>query len=192
MRAVRGANGGPMPILLSLVLSASLALPADRVGRPRASPIPPPYISALLTSSFRHVRALTPGLTEVLIQGLVRSPPFADLVAALARSDVIVNIVASQNLRPSIVARILLVPSPKQVRFLRMQVRTEGFFVDLIVRVGHELRHALEIAAASDVRDDRGLVRFYERIGTRMTDGHEYETADARETARQVRRDLMR
>jgi hypothetical protein len=62
---------------------------------------------------------------------------------------------------------------------------------DAVMLLGHELRHALELADAPDVRDAAALVSLYRRIGDSYSDGHRYDTAAARETGRRVRSELV-
>jgi len=178
-----------MSFLLVLGLTASVAAHNARFGPP---PLAPAELEALLTSPLRHVRALTPHLARVVEVGMWRSPTFARLVADLDRTDVIVQIVPSQNLRPSVLGQVVLVPSPPAARYVRLQIRAEGCVEDLVAIVAHELRHALEIAAATWVRDDSGLIELYQRIGECLDPGRQYETASARDTGRQVRRELAR
>jgi predicted DNA-binding transcriptional regulator YafY len=52
--------------------------------------------------------------------------------------------------------------------------------------LGHELQHAMEIAAAPDVRDTVTLRALYLRIGYERTNGGYYETDAALEVGRQV------
>ncbi|HEY3886296.1 MAG TPA: hypothetical protein VGL62_13865, partial [Vicinamibacterales bacterium] len=62
---------------------------------------------------------------------------------------------------------------------------------DTIALVAHELRHAIEIADASEATDQSGIERLYRRIG-RPSGPHAYETDAAIATQRQVRRELSR
>jgi len=165
--------------------AAMLMIASAAPGAPAADDL-----RALLTAPTRHVRTLSPVLRRIVELGVLGSPTFARLLADLDHTDVIVQIVATQNLRQSVAAQVVLVPRPRTVRFIRIQVRPEGADSDLAALVAHELHHALEIAASPDVRDDHALSRLYQRIG--VGEGHEdeYETLAARETGRQVLREL--
>ena len=62
-----------------------------------------------------------------------------------------------------------------------------------IALIGHELRHAVEIADAPDVVDASSLVREYEKIGflsPRVTPGVSFDSDAAVEAGYQVLRDL--
>ena len=53
------------------------------------------------------------------------------------------------------------------------------------------LEHALEVAAAPDVRDQRGLTALYQRIGEPGGRIHSYDTRAAQNTGRRVKRELL-
>jgi hypothetical protein len=177
-----------VPHLLAIALSALLAFAPDGVSTK------PQQLSAaeardLLTSPLRHVRALDPVLEAALASGVERSATIGALLAALQDTDVIVQIVSSSAMPLSTPARLRLVPDPRQFRFLRIDVRLEGSEDDLIMILGHELQHALEIAGAPEVRDDRALIRLYERIGHR--DGeYQFDSEAAHAASRQIRKEL--
>lgn len=178
-----------VPHLFAIAFGALLALtPVDSVKAPL--PLTPAEMNDLLTSPLRHVRALDPQLEELLVQGVYRSPTLGYLLASLQQSDVIVQIVSSPSLPLSTPARLMLVPKPRSVRFVRIEVRLEGSDDDLIATLGHELRHAVEIAEAPEVRDDRALEKLYRRIGHRDAGDRAFDTEAAHDAARQVRREL--
>jgi hypothetical protein len=178
-----------VPHLFAIALSAVLALaPGDTLKAPL--PLTPAEADELLTSPLRHVRALHPELAAALAKGVRRSATVGFLVASLQQSDVIVQIVAAAAMPLSTSARLMLVPKPKAVRFLRIEMRVEGGEDDLIALLAHELRHAVEIADAYEVRDERALIALYRRIGHRDGGERQFDTEAAHETARQVRREL--
>lgn len=178
-----------MPHLLALALSVLLALAPDGISK-KPQPLSPAEARELLTSPLRRVRALDPVLEAILASGVERSATVGALLAALQDSDVIVQIVSSSAMPLSTPARLRLVPKTGEFRFLRIDVRLEGSEDDLIMILGHELQHALEIASAPEVRDDRALIRLYERIGHR--DGeYQFDSEAAHATSRQIRRELF-
>ena len=59
---------------------------------------------------------------------------------------------------------------------------------ETIALIGHELRHALEVAASPDVRDQAGLTKLYKRIGEPAGCAHSFDTRAAQNTGRRVRR----
>jgi hypothetical protein len=165
--------------VLALMMSAAISTP------------PAFDANQLLTAPTRHVRALTPELAEILAIGVRRSRTFAQMVARLEYSDVIVQIVPSSSMKASLAGRLLLVPGDKPIRFVRIEVRMEGTKEDLVTIVGHELRHAVELADAPHVRDPRSLADHYRRIGHGTLGAEEYDTDAAVRAGRQVRLEIQ-
>ncbi len=145
----------------------------------------------LLTAPDRRVRAPEARVRSLLAEGLHRSSTFASLVTALNNTDVIVYIEAVMTLPKDTMGRLSMTPrGGGEFRYLRIQIRADLSRRDGIALIGHELRHALEIAEAADVRDTNSLVRLYERIGHPSIGEHAYDTEAARDTGRLVRREL--
>ena len=84
-------------------------------------------------------------------------PDASSLVLALNKSDVIVYIETGRVLPSTIVGRLLLAAGPEGTRYLRIQVSGHPGSNDMIALIGHELRHALEVAESPDVRDEASL-----------------------------------
>ncbi len=132
-----------------------------------------------------------PACTSLLAEGLHRSRTFASLVTALNRTDVIVYIESVMTLPKDTDGRLAMLPRPAgEFRYVRVQIRADLSRREAIALIGHELRHALEIAEATEVRDTTSLVRLYERIGHMSIGEHAYDTEAARDTGRVVRREL--
>jgi hypothetical protein len=127
---------------------------------------------------------------RLIVDGVKRSATFADLIAAVNTSDVIVYVETVDRLAPRVAGHLLLVPVVNGQRYLRIQVRSDLTPDEAIAILGHELQHALEVAAAPDVRDQQGLVRLYQRIGERGAQEHAFDTLAAQQTGRQVKTEL--
>jgi hypothetical protein len=168
--------------LLPLLLSATLTPPA---------PPATPSAFALLDSPYRHVRTTDKYLQALLRIGVQRSPTFTSLMAQLNDTDVIVYLEPVQTLPTALSGRLLLLQHGTPQRYLRIQVLATMGRTELIALIGHELRHALEVAQVPDVRDESALVRLYERIGQRSVKGHEYDTNAAQDAGRAVRKELV-
>jgi hypothetical protein len=161
-------------------------------------PSPPPAAvgsvmaaaASLLEAPDRRVRTTDSRLADLLGRGVRRSRTFAELVLALNGTDVIVYIEAASHLPSRIAGRLLLLPLAGNQRYLRIQVRQDSTPEDLIALIGHELRHALEVAAVPGVRSQEALVELYERIGTSAPGAHSYDTVAAQNTGRRVRSEL--
>ena len=173
-----------LPVFLSGVLSLSPA--PSRTEVPDASV---PY-GAALNEPLRRVRSVDPQIIALMRQGLRRSVTFADLVAAVNASDVIVYIERVNQLAPTIAGQLVIVPVPHEQRYVRVQIINHLSPEDTIALIGHELRHALEVAAAPEVRDRKGLMELYQRIGEPGGQVHSYDTRAAQNTGRRVRSEL--
>ena len=77
----------------------------------------------------------------------------------------------------------------RNTRFVLISITSMSADVDRVLLLGHELRHAVELADAPWVRDDRGMVEMYERIGWRES-AHAFETPAAVDTGRLVREEV--
>lgn len=148
-------------------------------------------VRAIMTSERRHVRAVDTRVSQAIAEGLRRSRTFASLVLALDRSDVIVYIQTSPGMPSSLAGRMLIVAGPESQRYLRIQVTAAARGNELIALVGHELRHALEVAESPEVRDEKSLIALYEAIGHARQGAHHYDTMAAQTTGRQVRTELI-
>jgi hypothetical protein len=163
-----------------------LLLTAATMGTPE----PARSVYALLESPDRHVRTIDKRVQRLLGTGVRRSPTFAALITSLNASDVIVYIEPTQTLPTTLAGRLLLMPIAKEQRYLRIQVSLTSPD-EMIAVIAHELRHAVEVADAPDVRNETSLVKLYERIGRRSGVPHCYETDAAQDAARHVRRELV-
>ena len=150
---------------------------------------PVPYRS-LLDEPGRRVRTTDAAVTGLLKEGMRRSATFAHLIATVNATDVIVYIQRVEKLAPGIAGQLMIVPIQGTHRYLRIQVLRTLAPYDTIAVIGHELRHAVEIAAAPDVRDPPGLVRLYRRIGQPGSGGRSFDTIAAQATGRRVRQEL--
>jgi hypothetical protein len=165
-----------LPVLFAAGLITS-SLPASRAD--------------LLESPYRHVRTTNPRVQHLLEMGVSRSPTFASLLALLNASDVIVYIEQTTEMPKTLEGRLLLMPLANQQRYLRIQINRNGSPTELISLMGHELRHAIEVAEATDVRDEPALERLYRRIGMPSAALHTYDTDAAQSTGRRVRKELL-
>ena len=147
--------------------------------------------AALLESPYRHVRTTNANVQGLLERGVAKSPTFAALLARLNASDVIVYIEQTVDLPKTLQGRLLLMPLANHQRYLRIQINRDGSQNELVATIGHELRHAIEVAEASDVRDETALERLYRRIGMGSSGEHTYDTEAARTTGRRVRKELV-
>ena len=100
-----------LPVFLSGVLSLSPA-----TSRADVSDASVPY-GAALNEPLRRVRSLDPQIIGLMREGLKRSVTFADLVAAVNASDVIVYIQRVNQLAPTIAGQLVIVPAGRKHGF---------------------------------------------------------------------------
>ncbi len=148
-------------------------------------------VREIITSQYRHVRAVDTRIGGAIADGLRRSTTFAQLVLALDRSDVIVYVETARSMSSSLAGRLLIAPGPAGYRYLRIQIGAASRGNELIALVGHELRHALEVAESPGVRDEASLIALYEAIGHGGKGRHRYDTMAAQDAGRKVRLELI-
>jgi hypothetical protein len=175
-----------MVSLLPMAVGGALLLTAPTDPAP-AVPAPS-YV--LLVSPDRRVRSTDTRVKAYLTEGLKRSATFARLLAALNASDVIVYIERVMTMPHDTMGRLTIVPGANRQRYLRIQIRSDLTTTEAIALIGHEMRHALEVADAPAVRDASGMIELYERIGRSNGGDHVYDTDAAQDTGRKVRREL--
>lgn len=138
-----------------------------------------------------RVRSSHPRLSHLLLEGARRSATFRDLAARLQRSDVIVHVEAAP---PSYAldGGLQFVTATSFVRYLRITVRTDLPNTELVGLLGHELRHAVEVADSPVIRDEVSFLHFYEAIGrpTRRNMSVTYDTPAAVEAGLRVALEL--
>ena len=128
-------------------------------------------------------------MRNLLKRGFTRSHTFAQLIARLERSDVIVYVEEVPRLPGALEGRMMMLPRAHTFRYVRIQIALRGSPDDSVALLGHELQHAIEIAQAIDVADEAGMVKLYQRIGLRGG-LHLFDTVAAQEMGRTVRREL--
>ncbi|MEO7276213.1 MAG: hypothetical protein ABIX28_25105 [Vicinamibacterales bacterium] len=178
-----------LPVVLSGVLALGPTTPAA-APTAAATDVSVRY-GAMLNDAFRRVRAADSQVKRLLEEGLKRSVTFGDLVAAVNASDVIVYIQRVERLGPAVAGQLMIVPQPNAQRYLRIQILNHLSPEESIALIGHELRHALEVAASPDVRDQQGLIALYQRIGERGGMVHSFDTRAAQNTGRRVKKELI-
>ena len=185
-----------MSWLLPLVLASTVAPAAAPPVEPAPSAVvrPAPAIvpaADLLAAETRRIRSSERRLTKLIVDGVRRSKTFADLVSRVHQSDVIVYVETSHQLGPETVGRILLQTVAGGQRYLRVQVRALLQGDQIIAVLGHELQHALEVAADRSVVDEATLTGLYRRIGHSSQGTAGFDTDGARAVGIRVRDELI-
>jgi hypothetical protein len=142
---------------------------------------------------WKHLLALSPGAIELMRESVTRSSIVEGLLQELEQSGVVVYLSDSM---PGAVAGPLsyltYLSNDEKARYLLVRIdrwRTTPY--ERIALLGHELQHALEVAAAPEVRDPRGLAKLYRRIGWESQPG-KFETRAAQDVGNRVRGQVAR
>jgi hypothetical protein len=168
------ARSLPLFLLLFLRLAAPAAADdLDDEPKPR------------LRTSDRATRALVE-------RGLAQSPSLRQLVDQLERTDVVVYVQCGR-LRAGIDGQLTFVSAAGGLRYVIVQIAWELPPPRRIATLGHELQHALEIAAHPAIVDQASLQQAYAAIGferERFSHVAAYDTEAAVRTGQRVAREL--
>jgi hypothetical protein len=152
--------------------------------------------SALTAQTFsddphNHIRTTNRRLLRLLRDGVRSSDTFRRLVDRLRQSDVVVYLECGRGEQSA--GRLTFMSAVGGYRYVHVRVARLAVADVQIALIGHELRHAVEIADAPGVVDASSLAREYERIGylsPRLTPGVSFDSDAAVEAGYQVLRDL--
>lgn len=79
-------------------------------------------------------------------------------------------------------------------RYVRIRLADSGALSSRLAMLGHELRHAVELADAPHVRDEPAMARLYQEIGFERSEGpvnRPFDSDAAIEAGYQILRELM-
>jgi hypothetical protein len=142
-----------------------------------------------------RVRADSEDLRVLISSGLQRSPTLRAIVDRLEASDLIVEVQCGQFKSVLLAGRTVLLSARQSVRYVLVEIACPMADAGALEILGHELRHALEIASSPWVVDEPSLERLYKQIGysTCAKPGGfgEFETADAIEAGERVHHELF-
>lgn len=149
--------------------------------------------------TWTHVRWANESGRALLVEGVRRSAVVRNLVDDLEHSDVIVYVSGVMSAAPGaaggcaegVAAHLAFATAAGGLRYLHITLdtwRAGGW--DAIPLLGHELQHALEVAAAPEVKDVWSFERLYFRIGW-PSGQRAYETDLARATGRRIQEELL-
>jgi hypothetical protein len=112
-----------------------------------------------------HVRTIDKRLRTTIDQGLARSALFRDLVTRLDASDVIAYVETECPMSSRLFGRLTLMGAGGDRRYVHIRISCMLTQTQQIAALGHELRHAVEIADARSVIDAASLAVEYRRVG---------------------------
>jgi hypothetical protein len=109
-----------------------------------------------------RVRTTNSRIRQAMREGQDKASTFRSLLQQLQRSDVVLYIEPGECTCAAARSCVTFVTTAGSTRYLRVIVTLKQLQVEMIAHIGHELRHAIEIAGAAEVVDSRSLRRFYE------------------------------
>ena len=143
--------------------------------------------------NFPHVRPLDASTRAAFRSGMKGSPLFRELVAQLEGSDLIVHVESDCTMQDRVQGKLLFVTAAGGVRYLRVRIGCAVSGIRQVAILGHELRHAVEVADAPWVVDESTMAEEYRRIGFQSrgdTDGSSFESRAAIDAGERILRDL--
>jgi hypothetical protein len=138
-----------------------------------------------------HIRSGVPELLDALTDGLRQSPTLHNLVERLDASNVVVYLVFDRSPAPLSAGHISLMAAVGGWRYLRLSVDVRYTGQQRIAILGHEVRHAVEIADAPSAIDQASVESLYRRIGFRNSGDRSFDSLAAIAAGHQVLRELL-
>ncbi len=148
----------------------------------------PAALAADAASNVSHVRTTEPQLASLLRDAMLQSPAFRELVTQLSESDVIVYVKTDRHLSRDLAGHLRFAGSGGGRRYVVVSLAWGCSGTRSMATLGHELRHALEIAERPDIVDAPTLARAFAGFAQQSTQGttYSFETAAAIETGERV------
>jgi hypothetical protein len=151
-----------------------------------------PAFAQDVASPAAHIRPDTKDGRAFVAEAMDRSPAVRELIDRLNESDVTVHLRFRAFSEIRLDGRVRFLASTASQRYLLIELACVRPRVTQMATFGHELFHALEIAAAPSIVDAATLATHYERIGMRVgesSDARVYETRAARDMATRIVRE---
>lgn len=100
------------------------------------------------------------------------------MVDRLDASDVVVHVVYDYDPTPGVAGHLTFAALAGGVRYVRIAIAPRLNANDLLAILGHEFRHAVEIADEPAVVDQTSMALFYAKVGERRRTGERCPTLD--------------
>ena len=141
--------------------------------------------------SWTHTRPLSVGAIALLANAAEHSSIVTTLLKELEQTDIVVYLTdAMPWAAKGSASYMVFLSRDATTRYLLVRIdRWRVSVPERIALLGHELQHALEVAAAPDVNDADGLAQLYRRIGWEAQKNR-FETAGAKAVSNRVRKQL--
>lgn len=146
----------------------------------------------LVLPNWTHTLPLSQGAIMLLVEAVEQSPTVETLLKELEQTDLVVyvtDVMPRAADGPASYLAFLSFDASARYVLVRIDHWRAMSSRERIILLGHELQHALEVAAAPEVRDAGGLARLYRRIG-REGKADRFETDAAQAMGNRVGREL--
>jgi hypothetical protein len=143
----------------------TLLLVISTIGQHRVLASLRPSVEDAAGAAVAGVRVEDERLARLLEYGTQHSALLQSLLARLESSDVVVYVRCDRQLRAELSGRLSYVATSGGLRYVIARVGYIGDRLRQIALVGHELRHAVEVADTPEIVDRASLQSAYERIG---------------------------
>jgi hypothetical protein len=142
---------------------------------------------------FPHIRSNQSALLEAVDQASRASATFRQLAERLSASDVIVYLHYRMAGEPGLAGATSFMSAAGGLRYLRVSIDPRLLGCQRLALLGHELQHAVEIAAAPSVVDQQSLEALYRSVGFRSPAACArcFESADAIAAGRRIQREVL-
>ena len=151
----------------------------------RQGTLTPVYFGSALRNY--GVRAL---IDALIAYGTRESSSFRALVDSLDASDLLVFVESSRRLEGHLAGKLRFVSTIARFRVVSIVIDGTLSPARRVAALAHELQHACEVAADSEVRSEAALGRLYGRIGRHRRASDVYETERAIQVGQQVLKEV--
>jgi hypothetical protein len=128
---------------------------------------------------------------QLVQNGIAHSPTFAAEALELASSDLVVFIEPVLQMPPELSAYLVFMSATMACRFVRIRYDVHLSDPRAIAMIGHELKHAIEIANHPEVVDNASLSAMYKRWGRQVSDADVYDSVEAVLAGRTILQELL-
>jgi hypothetical protein len=142
------------------------------------------------TQPFARIRPTGSHAAVTLQRGLRCCPTVRALVEQLERSDLIVYVTCARRPAGRSAASLQFMHATTEFRFVQIVIDIELALPQRLTLLGHELQHALEVAANPGIHDRKSFLQYYAQIDVRHQDPRALDTEAARQTGERVRQEL--
>lgn len=137
-----------------------------------------------------RVRAADECAASLLDLARLQSPTVRRLEAQLEPGNLVAYVACVWRAAGQPDAHLRWVSSTPQYRYVLLTIGLDLSLARRVELLGHELRHANEVADATWVSSERDLLALYSNIGRRTSRQATFETEDARAIELQVRHEV--